>query len=478
MRKLTILFTALMLGVGVWAQDTTPRSEATEAVNHATDVAITEIQNASTEAAAKPIQEKAIADIQRVHDRAIEEIWGRHTEEREVDVILYFALQDINSIKAEALREIKGGTDSDEAEAQLDSVYMYDDDMLIMKAFYTYNNKGELIQRHYIKDVFGWEIPFKLEINDYNEAGLLTSQMKYDFVEDQQGEWQKVLNIETTRQYDAQGQLVRDTTTDFCEDDTIVYGSTRYQYNENGNVCEIIKYESTKVRDVVVSEETTKTQVTYNANNQVSQEIMYLKQPDSQWSLLTTTTYTYNEKDLLVEWVEDNEDIDDSKILYTYNDNNYPITKIYYIRSVNEWELEGKEEYTYDEHNNMTMYNSFVYIGGEWIPKYKNLETYTEQGWLEKDTCYVYHDDIYDLYYIAEYTYDAYGNLLLLVSADYLGEELLGVDKYQYFYSYPSTDLKEVDNAQCTMHNAKFLRKGQLYIHKNGKTFNAVGIEL
>ena len=123
------------------------------------------------------------------------------------------------------------------------------------------------------------------------------------------------------------------------------------------------------------------------------------------------------------------------------------------------------------------MYNSFVYRGEEWIPKFKNSETYTGQGWLETDTCYVYHDDIYDLYYIAEYTYDTYGNLLLLISADYLGEELLGVDKYQYFYSYSSTDLIDV-NENANVRAAKFFHNGQLIIRKGNKHFNALGAEV
>lgn len=475
MRKLFLFITALTLSVGI-AQGKS-MTEVVDHINNVASEAITEVKNASTEAAAKPIQDKAIADINQTKDIAIREIADFRTDPKDYEIIETWAIHDMNRIKDQALREIKGETASGETTGQLDSVYMYDDDVLIMKAYYTYNNKGELIQRHYIKDVFGWEIPFKLEVNDYSEAGLLTSRKSYDFVEDQQGEWQKVLDIETMCQYDAQGRLVRDTITDFYEEDTVVYGSTRYQYNENGNVCEIIKYESTKVRDVVVSEDITKTQVTYNANNQISQEILYLKQPDSQWSLLTTTTYTYNEKDLLVEWLEDNEDVDDAKILYTYNDNNYPITKVAYIRSVNEWELEGKEEYTYDEHNNMTMYNSFVYRDEEWIPRFKNSETYTGQGWLETDTCYVYHDDIYDLYYIDEYTYDTYGNLLLLISADYLGEELLGVDKYQYFYSYSSADLIDV-NSKSLIQNSKFIHNGQLIIRKAGRDYNVLGQEL
>lgn len=475
MRKLFTFIAALTLSVGIAHGKS--MTEVVDHINNVASEAITEVKNASTEAAAKPIQDKAIADINQTKDIAIREIADFRTDPKDYEIIETWAILDMNRIKDQALREIKGETTSGETTGQLDSIYMYDDDVLIMKAYYTYNNKGELIQRHYIKDVFGWEIPFKLEINDYNEAGLLTSRKSYDFVEDQQGEWQKVLDIETMCQYDAQGQLVRDTITDFLEEDTVVYGSTRYQYNENGNVCEIIKYESTKVRDVVVSEDITKTQVTYNANNQISQEILYLKRPDSQWSLQTTTTYTYNEKDLLVEWLEDNEDVDDAKILYTYNDNNYPITKVAYIRSVNEWELEGKEEYTYDEHNNMTMYNSFVYRGEEWIPKFKNSETYTGQGWLETDTCYVYHDDIYDLYYIVEYTYDTYGNLLLLISADYLGEELLGVDKYQYFYSYSSTDLIDV-NENANVRAAKFFHNGQFFIRKGNKHFDALGQEV
>ena len=40
------------------------------------------------------------------------------------------------------------------------------------------------------------------------------------------------------------------------------------------------------------------------------------------------------------------------------------------------------------------------------------------------------------------------------------------------------TDLETVDGGQCTMHNGKYIHKGQLLIRKNGKTYNAVGMEL
>ena len=41
-----------------------------------------------------------------------------------------------------------------------------------------------------------------------------------------------------------------------------------------------------------------------------------------------------------------------------------------------------------------------------------------------------------------------------------------------------STALETVDGGQCTMHNGKYIHKGQLLIRKNGKTYNAVGVEL
>ncbi len=40
------------------------------------------------------------------------------------------------------------------------------------------------------------------------------------------------------------------------------------------------------------------------------------------------------------------------------------------------------------------------------------------------------------------------------------------------------TELKSVDGSQCTMHNGKFLRKGQLIIVKDKKMFNAQGMKL
>lgn len=465
-----ILFAFLTLSVGVWAQDTF--REAEETVSNAANLAITEIQNASTEAAVKQIQDKAVADIQWVRDRAIKEMRYRTTTAEDIELILYFALQDIDNIKAKALSEIKGETSSSEQITRLDSIYSYDDDVLMMKAYCTYNNNGEISQRYIISVEYGMDRPYSIEVYDYNEAGLLTSQKAYDFVEDAQGEWQRVLNIETLRQYDAQGQLIKDTMTDIGEDD-VVYGSTKYQYDENGNIIEIIKYESTKAGDVVMSESTTKTQVTYTANNQLYQEILYAKQPDSQWLLQTTTTYTYNEKDLLAEWIEDNEDFADTKMVYTYNDNNCLLTKIGSKWYEDEWELESKEEYTYDEHNNMKTYEIFVHENEEWKPRYKWLDTYTDQGWLETDTCYKYINS-YGLHYIDEYTYDADGNRLSLISTDYENDELLGITKHQYFYSYPSTGLINV-NANVNVN--KFMHKGQLFIRKGGKTYTILGVE-
>ncbi|MCQ2340381.1 MAG: hypothetical protein MJZ79_06360 [Paludibacteraceae bacterium] len=40
------------------------------------------------------------------------------------------------------------------------------------------------------------------------------------------------------------------------------------------------------------------------------------------------------------------------------------------------------------------------------------------------------------------------------------------------------TELESVDGSQCTMHNGKFLRNGQLIIVKDNKMYNAQGVEL
>lgn len=94
--------------MGLWAEES--RQDAVDAVNQAATAAIAEIQNASTEEVAKPIQEQAIADINEAKDAAVWEI-GTTPDEFAIDAVKVSAIYQINDIKAQALRDISAAVE-------------------------------------------------------------------------------------------------------------------------------------------------------------------------------------------------------------------------------------------------------------------------------------------------------------------------------------------------------------------------------
>ena len=102
MRKLILLTALLTLSVGGWAID---RNQVVEEINNAADAAISEIQNASTADVAKPIQDKAIDDIDVAKNEATRNI-AIATDDMEVMAEKVWAMGEINRIKAFALLKI------------------------------------------------------------------------------------------------------------------------------------------------------------------------------------------------------------------------------------------------------------------------------------------------------------------------------------------------------------------------------------
>ena len=131
MRKLMILFAFLTLSVGVWAQDSMTRNDATNAVNNAASAAITEIQNASTDSVAKSIQDRAIADINEIKDLAIEEFWNQRTEVSDLEILTTSAIIQIDRVKYKALGDIKAITEA----FQQDTVRIFNDILIIDEVY-------------------------------------------------------------------------------------------------------------------------------------------------------------------------------------------------------------------------------------------------------------------------------------------------------------------------------------------------------
>ncbi len=126
MRKYLFLFAALTLSAGLWAQDNweMTKEEAIEIVNRTADEAITEIQNASTEAVAKPIQDKAIVEINKERDEDLRDI-GRGTEDERYcfSCVCNVAIHNITDIKEQALEDIQAAIEQQNATTQVVSYY-------------------------------------------------------------------------------------------------------------------------------------------------------------------------------------------------------------------------------------------------------------------------------------------------------------------------------------------------------------------
>ncbi len=126
MKKLFLFIALLTLSAGLWAQDNweMTKEEAIEIVNKTADEAITEIQNASTEAVAKPIQDKAIVEINKERDEDLRDI-GRGTEDERYcfSCVCNVAIHTITKIKVQALEDIKAAIEQQNATTQVVSYY-------------------------------------------------------------------------------------------------------------------------------------------------------------------------------------------------------------------------------------------------------------------------------------------------------------------------------------------------------------------
>ena len=139
-------------------------------------------------------------------------------------------------------------------------------------------------------------------------------------------------------------------------------------------------------------------------------------------------TYLYNEygKEILTthfSWNETNNEWEESgKEEYTYDDNNNLIMWIPYSRD-GDWKKDYKSEYTYDSNNNQTMciYSRLDKETKNWIGKEKRESMYDNKGNKTTYTRYDWDETTNNLseYSKSEMTYNDKNNLTMLISYDW-----------------------------------------------------------
>jgi len=119
--------------------------------------------------------------------------------------------------------------------------------------------------------------------------------------------------------------------------------------------------------------------------------VFYYLDDNDQWAIHSTHTRKFNEKDLLTEDITKSEDSYMSeKNIYDYDEAGRKILyEIYFWNNTkSDWNLSSREEYAYDQWDNMIMYAEYRSYSGTIYGGYRLDRTYNEQGQLTSRTYY------------------------------------------------------------------------------------------
>ncbi len=158
-----------------------------------------------------------------------------------------------------------------------------------------------------------------------------------------------------------------------------------YTYNDQGKITEYRSYNWSGVW-----EDSDKKIYRYNNNGLLDSLIeMYYDNFNSAWkNNFLTCFYYYNNTDLIsseiiLKWNKNTGQWENYEMYtYVYNDNGLLQRKLFYQidQSSGTWQAQSKEFYEYDAQGNVIARYDSVMINGQWLPQYKQTNTYDQFG--------------------------------------------------------------------------------------------------
>lgn len=173
------------------------------------------------------------------------------------------------------------------------------------------------------------------------------------------------------------------------------------------------------------------------------------------WFESSYAEFTYNDKDQLIRRLEQVCNYTPGK---TYTNNN-------------------KYEYEYDEKGDRSHHNYFYWSNNNWKQRDSKDYIYNDAHLLTQTilqnctsgTCVNSQKE--------EHTYDAEGNVLTDAVYDWGESDWMQSNFTQYFYHNDGSEA--IENIQSSeIKTQKVIRNGQVYIIRDGKTYNALGAEI
>ncbi len=239
-----------------------------------------------------------------------------------------------------------------------------------------------------LDDSDNWTETSKMEFT-YNADNIFIGEVISDI--DDTGNW--IVTYERNLTLDADNKVVQ---VDLIEEDFT--SKKEISYNTNGTIDEIIYSDLNSNTNQYQNFE--KLKYFYDENNLKTEAISYTIN-NSQWIEDEKTTYLYNannqlETTYLYDYLEDIDEWEtqaNEKTIYSYNANQKLSTKIVYD-FLNDWSEEEKEEYSYDEYQNL-IETTYSYWDNSWIED--GQEVYTDY-----DNNYNFNDLILPIFEIEE----------------------------------------------------------------------------
>lgn len=171
-------------------------------------------------------------------------------------------------------------------------------------------------------------------------------------------------------------------------------------------------------------------------------QIVYYSNEGYEWMPFEYLEYTYDEFGRIATFISTR---GTQKEEYSYNDQNQLLETIISTRlsEEDEWELDERYVYEYDDDGNMTLEHGFLYLGDGWSDFTQRVYEY-EEGLLRVMTysLYVYAEGWtpWDLY---NYSYDENGRCVEMITSLWDEEQWHENDKYVYEYDDNGNRIRE-----------------------------------
>ena len=228
-----------------------------------------------------------------------------------------------------------------------------------------------------------------------------------------------------------------------------------------------------------------------NRNDGVHYEAVYCNWVNGEWYEADSTftsfneagnptmrkTYRYQHKE---SGYEKDEWVEASNLVYTYNDKGQQIqrlSQICYYAPEKTYSYNNKYEYEYDEKGDMSHHSYSYWKKDAWEQQHSKDYFYNDAHLLTQSILQNCASGTCGNSQKEEYTYDAEGNILTESISDWTGSAWGQSTYTQYFYHNDGSEA--IENIQSSgIKTQKVLHNGQVYIIRDGKTYNALGAEI